>query len=153
MRKYLTSIVAGLFSALLCFSANASDRGTADEAIAMVKKAAAAIQKDGKEKAFADFSDAQNKTYHDRDLYIFVYDMNGVCVAHGVNQKLVGKSLIDMKDNDGKPIIRGFVDIAATKGKGWHDYKWPNPVTKTVEQKSAYVEKVGDLIVGSGIYK
>lgn len=153
MRQYLTSLAVGAFIALNSLSAVAADKGSADEAVAMVKKAVASIEKNGKDKAFAEFTDAQNKTYHDRDLYIFVYDMNGVCVSHGVNPKMIGKDLADMKDNEGKPIIRGFIDIAKTKGKGWHDYKWPNPVTKAVEHKSAYVEKVGDLIVGSGIYK
>lgn len=153
MRKTLTALLAGILAGLLSFSAAASDKGSADEAVAMVKKAVALIEKEGKDAAFSQFGDSQNKAFHDRDLYIFVYDMNGVNVAHGINPKLVGKSLIDMKDNDGKPIIRGFVDIAKTKGKGWHDYKWPNPVTKAIEQKSAYIEKVGDLIVGSGIYK
>lgn len=153
MRRTLAALFIALFTGLLGMTAHAQDKGSAEEAIAMVKKAVAAIEKQGKEKAFAEISDPQNKTFHDRDLYIFVYDMNGMNVAHGINPKLVGKNLMDMKDNDGKPIIRAFVDIANSKGKGWHDYKWPNPVTKAIEQKSAYIEKVGDLIVGSGIYK
>jgi len=32
-----------------------------------------------------------------------------------------------------------MMNIANTRNKGWCDYKWPNPVTKTIEQKSAYV--------------
>lgn len=153
MRKFFAAIAAGVLSMSFSMSSAASDRGSADEAVAMVKKAVALIEKSGKDKAFAEISDANNKTFHDRDLYIFVYDMNGVNVAHGNNPKLVGKNLMEMKDSEGTPIIRGFVDVAKSKGKGWHDYKWPNPVTKAVEQKSAYVEKVGDIIVGSGIYK
>ncbi|NEX63440.1 histidine kinase [Noviherbaspirillum sp. 17J57-3] len=134
-------------------SALASDRASADDAVAMVKKAVAAIKANGKDKAFADFADPANKDFHDRDLYIYVYDMNGVAVAHGNNPKMVGKNLMDMKDNDGTPIIKSFIDVANTKGKGWVDYKWPNPVTKAVERKSGYVEKVDNLVVGSGIYK
>ena len=132
----------------------AGDRGTADEAIAMVHKAIDDINKNGREKAFSDIADTGNKQFHDSDLYVFVYDMNGVVLAHGNNPRMVGKNLIDMKDTDGKPIIKGFIDVVQSKGKGWWDYKWPNPVTKAVEQKSAYIEKAGgDLIVGSGIYK
>jgi signal transduction histidine kinase len=67
---------------------------------------------------------------------------------------MVGKNLLEMKDTEGTYIIKEFVNVAKTKGKGWVDYKWPNPVTKAVEQKSAYIEKTDDdLIVGSGIYK
>lgn len=136
-----------------CGGASANERGTSDEAVAMVKKAVAYTKDAGKEKAFADFNDTGNKQFHDRDLYIFVYDMNGVNLSHGNNPKMVGKNLIEMRDADGKFIIKGFVEVASSKGKGWVDYKWPNPVTKAVESKSSYVEKVDNMIVGAGVYK
>ncbi|MYM87363.1 histidine kinase [Rugamonas sp. FT82W] len=134
-------------------TALAADKGTPDEAVAMVKKAVALIKSDGKEKAFAAISDPANATFHDRDLYIYVYDLNGVALAHGNNPKMVGKPLIGLKDNEGKPMIKEMVDLAKSKGKGWVDFKWPNPVTKAVEAKSGYIEKVDDMLVGSGIYK
>jgi cytochrome c len=136
-----------------CGGASANERGTSDEAVAMVKKAVAYMKEAGKEKAFAEFGDTGNKQFHDRDLYIFVYDMNGVNLSHGNNAKMVGKNLIEMRDADGKFIIKGFVEVANSKGKGWVDYKWPNPVTKSVESKSSYVEKVDNMIVGAGVYK
>ena len=154
--KNLFKIVA---FALLTLSFNlsasaAGEKGTADEAMAMVKKAVAYLKENGKDKAFVEFANTANTQFHDRDLYLFVYDMNGVAVAHGNNPKMVGKNLLDMKDNDGKFIIKGFIEVASTKGKGWVDYKWPNPVTKAVEQKSSYIEKVdGGLLIGAGIYK
>ena len=151
MKAFLASVAIsfGMLSAPVL----AADKGTADEAVAMVKKAAAKIKAEGKEKAFAAFADPNNKEFHDRDLYIFVYDMNGVNLTHGNNPKMVGKNLLEMKDREGKPLIREMVEVAKTKGKSWVDYKWPNPVTQTVESKSSYVEKVDDMVVGSGIYK
>lgn len=132
----------------------ASDKGTAEEAIAMVKKAVNHIKQNGKEKAFADFSDPTNTTFHDRDLYIYVYDMNGVALAHGANPRIIGKNLYELKDADGKKVVQELIDIAKTKSKGWSDFKWPNPVTKNVEQKSGYIEAVdGAIFVGCGIYK
>lgn len=151
MKAYLASIAISL--GLLAMPAWAADRGTADEAVAMVKKAVAKIKTEGREKAFAAFADPGNKEFHDRDLYIFVYDLNGVNLAHGNNPKMVGKTLLEMKDREGKPLIREMVEVAKSKGKGWIDYKWPNPVTQTVEAKSSYVERVEDMLVGSGIYK
>ena len=151
MKALLASVAISL--GLLSTPVLAADKGTADEAVAMVKKAAAKIKADGKEKAFAAFADPANKEFHDRDLYIFVYDLNGVNLTHGNNPKMVGKNLLEMKDREGKPLIREMIDVAKTKGKGWVDYKWPNPVTQTVESKSSYVEKVDDMLVGSGIYK
>lgn len=151
MKMFLGGIAISL--GLLAAPAYAAEKGSANEAVAMVKKAVALIKSDGKEKAFAAISDPANKDFHDRDLYIYVYDLNGVAVAHGVNPKLVGKNLLDMKDNEGKAMIQEMVKVAKEKGSGWVDFKWPNPVTKAVEAKSGYVERAGDLLVGSGIYK
>lgn len=155
MKKLFGIIASGILAGFLGVSSYAaSTRGSAEEATAMVRKAAAYLKENGKEKAFAEFANVGNAQFHDRDIYVFVYDMNGIAVAHGNNPKMVGKNLLDMKDNDGKFIIRSFIELANTKGKGWVDYKWPNPVTKAVESKSSYVEKVdGGLIIGAGIYK
>jgi len=153
MKKLFKGFMLGMFAFAISGAVAAAERGSADEAVAMVKKAIAYMKEHGKEKAFAEFGNMSNAQFHDRDLYIFVYDMNGNNVAHGNNPKMVGKNLLEMKDHDGKFIIKGFIDVANSKGKGWVDYKWPNPVTKAVEQKSGYIEKVDNLIVGSGIYK
>lgn len=151
MKMFLSAAAISL--SLFALPAYSAEKGSAAEAVAMVKKAAALIKSDGKEKAYAAISDPANKDFHDRDLYIYVYDMNGIAVAHGVNPKLVGKNLLDMKDNEGKAMIQEMVKVAQGKGSGWVDFKWPNPVTKAVEAKSGYVEKAGDVLVGSGIYK
>lgn len=152
MKNFLKGIVVAMFAAL-SMTTVAAERGSADEAVAMVKRAVALVNASGKEKAFAEISNPKNPEFHDRDLYIYVYDMNGNCVAHGNNPRMEGKNLLDLRDPDGKYIVKNFIDAVNTKGKGWVDFKWPNPVTKAVEQKAGYVEKVGDLIVGSGIYK
>lgn len=153
MKALLRATALGITLLAASAYSYAADKGSPDEAMAMVKKAVSLIKSEGKEKAFAAISDPANTTFHDRDLYIYVYDMNGVAVAHGNNPKMVGKRLIDLKDNEGKPMIKEMVDLAKTKGKGWVDFKWPNPVTKSVESKSGYIEKVDDVLVGSGIYK
>ena len=46
-----------------------------------------------------------------------------------------------------------MVKIANGPGSGWVNYKWPNPLTNKIEDKSSYVEKMGDYFVGVGIYK
>lgn len=153
MRALFGAAALSLSMFAMSSTAVAADKGTPDEAIAMVKKAVALIKSDGKEKAFAAISDPANATFHDRDLYIYVYDLNGIALAHGNNPKMVGKPLIGLKDNEGKPMIKDMVDLAKSKGKGWVDFKWPNPVTKAVEAKSGYIEKIDDMLVGSGIYK
>ncbi|HEU4775683.1 MAG TPA: cache domain-containing protein [Telluria sp.] len=153
MKHFIKAILIGLCSLVIhTAQAAASERGSADEAVALVKKAVAYLKENGKEKAFAEFNNTKGQ-FVDRNLYIFVYNMNGKNLAHGANPRMVGKDQIEMRDVDGKYIVRSFIELTNAKGKGWVDYKWPNPVTKAIESKSSYVEKVDDVIVGCGIYK
>jgi cytochrome c len=139
-------------SFLMSGAAFAAEQGSAAEAEAMVKKATAYIKANGPEKAYEEFTNG--KSFKDRDLYIIVYDLNGKNLAQGANPKLVGKDLIGLKDPDGKPLIQMFVDLAKTKGKGWVEgYKFLNPVTQKIEGKAMYLERMGDTLVGCGIYK
>lgn len=131
----------------------AADHGTADEAKAMVEKAIALIKSEGPEKAFAAFDDPANKDFHYKDLYIFVRSMDGNTVAHGANKGMIGHTSLDLKDADGKLYNKEMIDDAKTKGSGWVDYRWPDPVDKKIEQKSSYIERVGDYVVGAGFYK
>lgn len=150
MKRFFAVIVAAAF-VMTATALWAAENGTPAEAEALVKKAVAEI-KANKEKALAEISNPKGK-FVDRDLYVFVYDMKGKCVAHGFNQKMIGKDLIEMKDSDGKFYVKERIEIAKTKGKGWQEYKYTNPVSKKIENKSAYIEKVDDLIVGCGVYK
>jgi len=143
----------GILIGLLCFSfANAAEKGTAKEAKALLDKAVAYYKANGKDKAFAAFNDTKGK-FVDRDLYIYVLNLKGDVVSHGANAKLIGQHLIELKDSDGKMFIKGIIDGANAKGTGTMDYKWTNPQSKRIEQKSTYFEKVGDIILVCGYYK
>lgn len=125
---------------------------TPDQAVALVKQVVESLKKDGKDKVFAEVDD-HHGPFVKGELYVFIYDLNGTCLAHGANDKLIGKNLIGMKDADGKPLIKETADLAKTKGSGWIEYKWWNPVTKSIQVKQSYIERAGDILVGVGIYK
>lgn len=152
MRTWYTMLLAAL---LLCGwaapLAQASERGSAAEAQAMVKKAVAYLQKNGAQKAYAEFNNTQGQ-FRDRDLYLVVFDLQGTAIAH-LNPRLLGKPTGDIRDADGKQIFHAQRKLALEQGRGWVDYKWPNPVSGKVEQKSTYLERVGDIIIMCGIYK
>ncbi len=152
MKKILSSILFALVTAVFGSVAAAADKGSADEAMALVKKAAAYMKANGKDKAVAAFNDPKGQ-FVDRDLYIFAIDPTGLTVANGSNAKLVGKNVMSMKDQDDKPFIKQFMELGASAGKGWVDYRWVNPVSQKIETKSTYIEKVDGLIIGCGIYK
>lgn len=152
MKTLFKTILCAVMMCGLQTAAVAAERGTSDEAVALVKKAIAYLKANGKDKAFAEFSNPSGQ-FKDRDLYIMVYDMSGNNKAHGANAKLIGKNLSEIKDADGKYIVKSFIEVAGSKGTGWVDYKWPNPVSSAVEPKSTYVEKYDDILLGCGIYK
>jgi cytochrome c len=132
----------------------AADGGaTEKDAVAMVKKGVAAVKAGPKDKAFADITDKANPNFRDRDLYLVVYELDGVVLAHGANAKFVGRNMIDLKDIDGKAFVKERVEMAKAKGTFWQDYKFTNPETKKVEPKSMYCERLDDVAVCGGIYK
>jgi signal transduction histidine kinase len=151
MTAVKTVAVAALLFAI-GFPAWAEDHATKDEAVAMVNKAIAYIQKEGAEKAYAAF-DAKGGEFTDRDLYVLVYSTQGIVLAHGGNATLIGKDMNATQDVDGKYYVKERLALAAKDKTFWQDYKFVDPVTKAVAPKSAYCEVLGDTIVCSGVYK
>jgi len=117
-----------------------------------VQKGVAYIKANGKDKAYAEISNKHGQ-FVDRDLYLTVWQFDGKVLAHGANEKMVGKMLIDMKDIDGKPFVRERMQLAKTKASFWQDYKFTNPVSKKVEPKAMYCERLDETVVCGGIYK
>ncbi|WP_173086552.1 lactate permease LctP family transporter, partial [Fundidesulfovibrio magnetotacticus] len=117
-----------------------------EEVVALVERAAAYIKENGKEKALAAFNDPEGP-FVKNGLYVFAYDFFGVNKALATNPALVGRNLIDMRDADGKDMIRDLIKVAQGGG-GWYEYKWEG------HDKLSYVVKVDDTLwIGSGDYK
>ena len=146
--------VAAAMFGLLSVNASAQEFGTRDEAKAMVDAAVEHVKKVGPDQAFKDFTNKENKAWQKKDLYVFAYTSEGVNVAHGANDKLVGKNLIELKDPNGKPLIQELRDTAK-KGGGWVEYDWPHPQTKKIESKVSYTRMMTnfDGFVGVGVYR
>jgi cytochrome c len=129
--------------------------GTEKEAQAMLDRGIAYIKAHGSEEAFKAFSDLNNKDFHDRDLYLYAYDFKGVNIAHGINNKMIGKNFFELKDTNGKPLIKEMIDIGKAKGSGAIEYMWTNPETKKLQVKLGFVAKIPgmDAFLGTGVYK
>lgn len=152
MKRFLNFIVFLVAVVATGTAAAGPERGTADDAVTMVKKVIADMKKYGKEKVIQDVLN-QSPQYRDRDLYVSIGTLDGVNLANGSNPKLAGKNILDIKDADGRFITRERIEIAKTKGQGWQEYKWPDPVTKEIQKKAMYVERYEDVTVACGIYK
>lgn len=150
--KVKTIVAAMAFLVAANIPAISGNKGTKEEAVAMVNKAVAYVKKEGAEKAYAEF-DKKPGAFTDRDLYILVYSTSGKVLAHGSNVKLVGKDMSNAQDVDGVYYVKDRMALAAKQKTFWQDYKFTNPVTKKIEPKQAYCEVLGDAIVCSGVYK
>jgi signal transduction histidine kinase len=141
------ALVAGLG-----LPAVASEKANKDEAMAMVKKAVAYVKQEGVDKAYAAFSQKGGQ-FTDRDLYVVVYGLNGHVLAHGANVKLVGKDMTDAQDVDGKYYVKERLAMASKQPDFWQDYKFVNPVSKKIEPKQMYCQRLNETAVCAGIYK
>jgi cytochrome c len=127
-------------------------RRSQEEAKEWVQKALAFYKKAGKAIAMAEFTNPKGP-FIEEDMYVFVLNLKGTMLAHGVNEKYIGQDFIDVKDSDGRSFIREIVEVGNTKGSGFVDYKWYNPVTKEDLVKHVYFEKIDDVLICSGVYK
>lgn len=148
MKKTLALLtVIGLFS-----FAGLSYADERDDAKALVKRAAAYVKYQGKEKALVEISTP--KGMFDRgELYVFAYDLHGVMLAHPKNPALIGQNLIDVPDVDGKLFRKEIVEKANSQGSGWVEYMYLDPETNKQAHKTTYFLKVGDIILCCGVYK
>jgi signal transduction histidine kinase len=129
----------------------AASSATKDEAVAMVKKAVATIKDEGPDKAYTEIDDPKGP-FVDRDLYIVVSRMDGVILAHGADKTRIGTNQLNDKDADGKEFSKERVELAKTEPSFWQSYKFMNPVTKQVEPKQMYCERLNDTLVCGGVY-
>ena len=156
MNSVIRMVFGGLAALLLVMSASlgrADEFGSREQAQAMVERAAAFLKDNGRDKALAEFSNPKGQ-FIDRDLYVLAYAAaDGIRLSHPYNPKLIGKSVAEAKDIDGKAYGQEILDVGNGKGSGWVDYKYTDPATKKLGDKTLYVLKVGDILLGCGAYK
>lgn len=133
--------------------AKAVPRAGAREARAMLNEAARLLERNPAATAFAAFNNLKGE-FVKNDLYVFVFgSKDGIMHAHGgAPDGLVGLQVLDLRDASGKALIREMLDVATAKGEGQVQYVWLNRVSNRVEDKTAFVRKVGDYVVGVGFY-
>ena len=150
MKRFIAWAMVAIAMVLPAAAAD-PQRATPDEAKAIVKKGIEHFRKVGRDRAMADFCKLEGP-FIDRDLYVVVIKIDGLELAH-INPKSVNKNVLDLRDADGTYLIKERLDAAKGATSGWQDYKFFNPVTKKIEAKRAYWERVDDLVFSSGAYK
>ena len=140
---------------LLCLTASLSAQDQKARAMALVKEAVAYRKQFGPAMLIKETNMGQGR-FHFKpatDLYIFIFDLKGFALAHGFQGDLVNINRWDSKDPEGTYFVRDFIQTAQTKGSGWVDYKYVNPKTRKLDNKTSYVELIEGMVVGCGVYK
>jgi cytochrome c len=152
------SLLASTFVALTILfsvgSASSQQSGTPAEAKAMFDRAVVAV-KANKAAALSEFNDKNNKQFHDRDLYVFCYNMSdGKFTAHP-NPVVMGTDVRNQKFK-GDPFGQRGYDQLAGSPEGtvaMLEYYFPKPGASEPVPKRSFTERVGDQGCGVGYYK
>lgn len=84
---------------------------------------------------------------HDKGLYIFMHCYNAekkeaICCGQGVRPELVGKNMWHLRTPNGRLLFHEMARIMERDGKGWIEYDWLNPYTKSIQTKLSYVKGI-----------
>ncbi len=112
------------------------------------------------ESPYVDKKHAQQEVYDTlksmefgEDGYFFVYDYNGINIAHPRKPQLEGKNLFNFQDKNGKYLIQELIQ-KAKNGGGYTHYLWDKPSAGKSVEKLGYsiaLEK-WQWMIGTGLY-
>ena len=88
-----------------------------------------------------------------KDDYYFGFDTSGVYFLHGGNQAVEGQNKLDLKDTNGKFLVKDLI-AAGQAGGGFVEYWFPRAGQQTSEPKLSYAALFApwNWVVGTGIY-
>jgi signal transduction histidine kinase len=152
-----TSLGAALAALVLGWSvtfAIAQQLGTAEEAKAMINRAIAAL-KSNEAAALSEFNDQKNKQFHDRDLYVFCFNMSDGKVTSYSAPFLIGADVRTLTlIND--PIGQRAYDIVRNVPEGKIailQYRFPKPGTTDPATKLSFETRIGNQGCGVTYYE
>lgn len=145
------AVLAALFLAVA--PAGATDKLSADQVRELTLRAAKLLETQGIETARQAFH-AEGE-FRSGEVYVNVIDENGSWVIYPPNPRNEGKSVLNVKDADGKLPVQAIIALAKDKGEGWVEYRWLNPASNRIEPKLTFVKAVPSLhlVTYAGIYK
>lgn len=151
----IRTVATALMAALLLWwdPAGAVEKPTAEQVKAMTLKAAQLLQERSLEQARRLFH--TEGEFRWGEVYVNVIDGNGTWLIYPPNPKHEGKSVLNVRDADGKFLVQNIIHTAREKGEGWVEYRWLNPASNHIEPKLSYVKQVPgkDVVVYVGMYR
>lgn len=113
----------------------------------------AASGKLSNDEAIAAAREVLRQMRYDKDNYFFGFSTSGRYYLHPGKPEWEGTDKSDLKDSNGKFLIREL-SAAATAGGGFVDYQFPKAGGTVPQPKLSYAAlfKPWDLVIGTGIY-
>ena len=107
-----------------------------------------------KEDALKRMRELNDAVRYDGSEYVFIIDMMGTMVAHGVKPELEGKNMIGFADPSGFKIFQAMIDLARREHQGQIGYLWPKAGSDQPVPKLGFIKEFAPwgVIVGTGIY-
>jgi signal transduction histidine kinase len=130
--------------------AQADNKGSAQDAKAMLERAVAAVKADAV-KALSEFRQG-GAGFRDRDLYVFCARRDGIVDAH-IDPQQIGRNIKDLYDVDGVAFGQEMMAIATEGQIVGVSYMWPEPGSRAPTAKISFVTRVADQMCGVGYYK
>jgi hypothetical protein len=148
---------AGITALVLLWSAasvSAQQFGTAEEAGAMLDRAVGAL-KSNEAAALSDFNDPSNKQFHDRDLYVFCYNLSDGKITAYESPALLNIDVrtLTLKDDPIGQRAYQAVQNAAEASVVTIDYNFPKPGTTEPVPKQTLETRIGNQGCGITYYK
>ena len=156
-KKILGLGVVLALSAAPAWVSAADTTATSDEVITKVHEAVQYLKDKGLA-GFADFNNNKDARWVWKDSYVFVYSCrDDAMIAHPLRPDLVGKPILQMKDDKDKALFEELCKAGAKTNGGWVEYWWPKPGEGKASRKisfahSADVSFKPDIQVAAGIY-
>lgn len=148
----LAFAVLPFFSTVVSLAAESL--GTADQARAMLDRAIAALKSDAPS-ALNKFNDPRDQQFHDRDLYIFCFDVADGKITADSSNGLRGIDIRTLKLKDDPMGQRAYdlVQSAPQESVRTMDYSFPKPGTLEPASKQFVETRVGDEGCGVAYYQ
>jgi cytochrome c len=129
-----------LFSLLVVPAVRAAEEPTREEVRELTLKAVGLIEERGLDAAREAFN--REGDYRFGDLCVNVIDFKGVRLIYPLRPSGIGLSALEMKDPDGRALVREIIAVARDKGEGWVEYRRHDPQSNRVEPRIGFVKRI-----------
>ncbi|MBR4374569.1 MAG: cache domain-containing protein [Treponema sp.] len=131
-------------------------KGQVENAISLIRTYDELYQKEGlsAEERQKNVKELVRGQRYDTDGYFWIDTFDGVNVLLPPKPETEGTNRLDWKDEDGKPMVKEFIEIGKTANGGFVDFKYPKMGSDKPQPKRSYTAPYQPFnwVIGTGNY-